>query len=102
MQTVTMDEAKAQLPELLEAAAHGEPFQITREGQSVINVVAYHAAAPGIAELKQGKMSNDDQELARVQDRRFGTLEGQFTIPDDFDTYMQDEIIAMFEGDGKL
>ena len=30
--------------------------------------------------------------------RRIGFLEGQVTVPDDFDTFMQDEIIAMFEG----
>jgi len=33
--------------------------------------------------------------------QRLGFLEGQFKVPDDFDTMFQEEIIAMFEGDGK-
>jgi hypothetical protein len=30
---------------------------------------------------------------------RFGFMDGEFNIPDDFDTMFQDEVIAMFEGD---
>jgi PhnB protein len=33
--------------------------------------------------------------------QRLGFLEGQFKVPDDFDTMFQEEIIAMSEGDGK-
>lgn len=94
MHTVTMEEAQAQLPELIEAAAQGEPFQIERAGELAITVVAFAQTTP------VEKASFRDVRL--IQDRRLGTLEGQFTIPDDFDTYMQDEIIALFENDGKL
>jgi hypothetical protein len=31
--------------------------------------------------------------------RRLGFMEGQFTVPDDFDTMYQDEIEKMFYGD---
>lgn len=39
-------------------------------------------------------MSSTDRPI-----RQLGTLEGQFTVPDDFDTMFQEEIEAMFYGE---
>ncbi|MDR0908950.1 MAG: hypothetical protein LBM77_04205 [Spirochaetaceae bacterium] len=38
------------------------------------------------------------------KERRIGFMKGEIKVPDDFDTMMQDEIIAMFEGkyEGKV
>jgi hypothetical protein len=41
--------------------------------------------------------SQDDSEQPQVS-RRLGFLKGQFTVPEDFDTMMADEIEEMFYG----
>lgn len=78
MQTVTMQEARAQLPELLEAAANGEPFQVEREGLRPVSVTA-------------AVVSPEARPVRRV-----GFMEGQFNVPDDFDTMFSKEILEMF------
>ena len=65
MKTVTIAEAKAQFYKLIEEAASGEPFLIVT-GKPVVRVAAFHAVG-----------SN--------QPRRLGFMEGQISVPDDFD-----------------
>lgn len=79
MQTVNMHEAKTHLSRLVDRAAKGEPFVIARAGKPLVKVVPVDLP-------KQGK--------------RFGFMEGQFQVPDDFDDMMQTEIEEMFYGQG--
>ena len=77
MRTVNMHEAKTHLSRLVEAAAEGEPFVISKAGKPMVKVVAIEEPAPPVG-------------------KRIGFAEGQFSVPDDFDTMMQDEILEMF------
>jgi prevent-host-death family protein len=80
MKTVNIHEAKTHLSRLVEAAARGEPFVIAKAGKPMVKVVPIEAEAPRVP-------------------RRRGFLAGQIRVPDDFDSMMQDEIIALFEGE---
>ena len=75
MRTVNIHEAKTNLSRLVDAAAKGESFIIAKAGKPLVKVVPVNAPA-----VK----------------KRLGFLEGQFTVPDDFDTMFQDEIEEMF------
>lgn len=79
MRTVNMHEAKTQLSRLVADAAAGEPFVIARAGKPLVKVIAVDAPA-------SGAMS------------RLGFMQGQFTIPEDFDRIGAAEIEAMFDG----
>jgi prevent-host-death family protein len=79
MRTVNIHEAKTHLSRLVEQAADGEGFIIAKAGKPMVKVVAL-----GAAEIKAP--------------RRLGFMEGEATVPDDFDTMFADEILAMFEG----
>lgn len=78
MQTVNIHAAKTQLSRLIDAVEAGEEVIIARAGKPVARLVAF---------------GNETGTK-----RRLGGLEGRFTIPDDFDTMMADEIADMFEG----
>ena len=80
MRTVNMHEAKTQLSRLVADAAAGEPFVIARAGKPLVKVVAVDAPAAGTM-------------------RRLGFMEGQISIPEDFDRAGAAEIQAMFDGD---
>ena len=81
MRRVNIHEAKTHLSRLVEEAARGEPFIIAKAGKPMVKVVP----------LEPAEIDTN---------RRFGFLkDANWTIPDDFDAFMQDEIIAMFEGD---
>ena len=86
MKLVNMHDAKTHLSRLVAAAAKGESFIIAKAGKPLVKVVAV-----------DGAEESPDEAKARAA-RRIGFMEGAFTVPDDFDTFMQDEIIAMFEG----
>ena len=78
MRTVNIHEAKTHLSKLVDQAAKGEPFIIARAGKPLVKVVALDAPdAP----------------------RRFGFMDGEIKIPDDFDRMCEDEIRKMFEGE---
>lgn len=79
MEKVNIHEAKTHLSRLVEQAAKGKPFIIAKAGKPMVKVVPL-----------------DDPE--NVAERRFGMLEGQFEVPDDFDTMFEDEIEKMFYG----
>lgn len=79
MRTVNMHEAKTHLSRLVEAAANGEPFIIARAGKPVVKVTAVEAP-------ESGSM------------RRIGFLDGQISVPEDFDRMASAEIEALFEG----
>lgn len=79
MKTVNIHEAKTHLSRLLEGVGQGEPFIIAKAGKPVAKVVPFSEKPP----------------------QRIGFMEGQFTVPDDFDTMFAEEIRSMFE-DGPL
>ncbi len=80
MRTVNIHEAKTHLSRLVEQAADGEGFIIAKAGKPMVKVIAL------------------DMADAKAP-RRLGFMEGEFTVPDDFDTMFADEILAMFEGE---
>jgi prevent-host-death family protein len=76
MKTVNIHEAKTHLSRLLEGVGQGESFIIAKSGKPVAKVVPFSEKPP----------------------QRIGFMEGQFTVPDDFDTMFAEEIQDMFEG----
>jgi prevent-host-death family protein len=72
-----MHEAKTHLSKLVAKAAKGEPFVIARAGKPLVKVTAIEEPAP-------------------KEKRRLGFMEGQMTVPDDFDEMFRDEIEEMF------
>ncbi len=80
MKKVNIHAAKTQLSKLVDEAAAGEPFIIAKAGKPMVKVVPLDAPT--------GK---------RV--RRIGFLEGQVSVPDDFNTMGSAEIERMFGGD---
>ena len=82
MTTVDMEQAKADLVDLIEKAAHGEPFLISRAGNAWFKVKV---------ELEPAT------DVPVDVSRRFGFLKGAGTVPDDFDTMMAEEIADMFD-----
>jgi len=81
MKTVNMHEAKTHLSRLVELAETGEPFIIARAGRPAVRVEAIAAEEP----------------KAKT---RFGFLQGQISVPGDFDSLGSAEIEAMVSGEG--
>lgn len=77
MKTVTIAQAKAQFYKLIKEAASGEAFLINVTGKPVVKVAAFNAVG-----------SN--------QPRRLGFIEGQISVPDDFDQMGKTETEALF------
>jgi antitoxin (DNA-binding transcriptional repressor) of toxin-antitoxin stability system len=77
----TVDLSNADLAELVALAEAGETVMIAKLGTTVAQLTPI--TSPPV----------DDKKLRRS---RLGGLEGQFSIPDDFDTMGQAEIEAMF------
>jgi prevent-host-death family protein len=77
MRVINIHEAKTQLSRLVEQAANGDEFIIAKAGKPLVKVVALEA--------------KDNPVL-----RKIGFLEGQISVPDDFDHMGQDEIERQF------
>ncbi len=80
MRTVNMHEAKTHLSRLVQAAVDGEPFVIARAGKPMVKVVSIDTPEPAEA-------------------RRTGFMEGEISVPPDFDRIGAEEIERMFTGD---
>jgi prevent-host-death family protein len=80
LKVVNIHEAKTHLSRLVEDAAKGESFVIAKAGKPMVKVSRLEESEP-------------------KPKRRLGMLEGQMTVPDDFDTMFQDEIEKMFYGE---
>jgi len=77
MEIVNMHQAKTHLSRLVDKAAKGEPFIIAKAGKPMVKVVPI--------------------DEAPVAKRRLGFCADQnWTIPDDFDRWAEDEIAEMF------
>jgi prevent-host-death family protein len=75
VKTVNIHEAKTHLSRLIEQATRGESFVIAKAGKPMVRVMALDA--PGHA-------------------KRVGFLQGQITVPDDFDQMGTDQIEQLF------
>lgn len=75
MSTLNIHEAKTHLSRLVEQAAAGETVIIAKAGKPLVKLVPVEAVQ---------------------KPKRIGFLDGQFNVPDDFDTMDQAEIEAMF------
>jgi len=80
MKTVNIHQAKTQLSKLVEEASKGESFIIAKAGKPIVKVIAL--SAPTGSEV-----------------RRLGFMEGQISVPDDFDQMGRDEIEGLFGGE---
>jgi prevent-host-death family protein len=81
MRTVSLVDAKAQLSRLVDQAANGSPFVISKHGRPVALVTALPEAP--------------------AKPERIGFMKDQFAgfqIPEDFDSVMAAEIVDLFEG----
>ena len=79
MRQVNIHQAKTHLSRLVEEAAAGESFMIAKAGKPMVVVTALEAAGTAGTSI-------------------IGCLEGEWTIPEDFNEMGQEEIIRMFEG----
>jgi antitoxin (DNA-binding transcriptional repressor) of toxin-antitoxin stability system len=77
LRIVNIQEAKAQLSQLVDLAARGESFIIARAGKSLVKVTAIEA--PNLAPI-----------------RRFGFMQGLIAVPQDFDEIGRSDIESMF------
>jgi prevent-host-death family protein len=78
MQTVNIHEAKTHLSRLVDDAVAGEEIVIAKAGKPLVKLVPV-----------------DGGPRPR---RKLGNAEGEFTVPDDFDDPLPDEILALFYG----
>ena len=74
---VNVHEAKTRLSELLQKVERGEKVIIARNGTPVAELTA---------------LDTDKRPL-----RALGALKGKVSVPEDFDRFMEDEIIELFE-----
>ncbi|TPL54086.1 type II toxin-antitoxin system Phd/YefM family antitoxin [Mesorhizobium sp. B2-4-6] len=77
MRTVSIHHAKTNLSRLVDQAAGGEPFIITKTGKPLVKVVPI--GQPTAAQI-----------------RRVGFMAGQFSSPESFDRMGGEEIEALF------
>ena len=77
METINIHKAKTHLSRLVDEAAKGKPFIIAKAGKPLVKVVALDSPT--------GK-----------QVRRLGFLEGEFSVPDDFNEMGSAEIERLF------
>lgn len=75
METVNIHEAKTQLSKLVDQAVKGKPFVIAKAGKPLVKVIALDAP---------------------VAPKRIGFLDGEISVPDDFDSMGSAEIAALF------
>jgi prevent-host-death family protein len=78
METINIHEAKTQLSKLVDQAAKGKPFVIAKAGKPLVKVIALDAP---------------------IAPKRIGFLEGEISVPDDFETMGSEEIAALFGAD---
>jgi prevent-host-death family protein len=80
METINIHQAKTHLSRLLERVAAGEDIVIAKSGKPIAR----------LTQLVDGPSSTM---------KRIGFMEGEFEVPEDFDSMGAEEILAMFEGE---
>lgn len=81
MRSINIHDAKTHFSRLVDEVAEGETVIIAKAGKPMAQLIPLPSSTPAKKSL-------------------IGFMRGQITVPDDFDTMGQEEIIAMFEGDG--
>ena len=79
MRTVNIHEAKTHLSRLVDEAAKGNVFIIAKAGKPMVKVLPL-----------------SDGELKGVE--KLGFMSGEISVPDDFDSLGETEIMQLFEG----
>jgi prevent-host-death family protein len=79
METFNIHDAKTHLSRLVDRAVNGEPFVIAKAGKPMVLVIRY-------------------EPTGQVKPKRTGFLNGQISVPDDFDSLGQTEIEQLFCG----
>ncbi|MES3023133.1 MAG: type II toxin-antitoxin system prevent-host-death family antitoxin [Pseudomonadota bacterium] len=80
MKTINFQDVETNLSQLVDQAARGESFIITKGGKPLVKVVAFDTPTS-----KQAK--------------RIGFMTGQIVVPDDFNELGRAEIEAIFGGE---
>jgi len=75
MLTINIHEAKTHLSRFVEQAAAGEEIIIAKAGKPVAKLVPLHP---------------------RPRRRKLGIAAGEFTVPDDFDAPLPDDVLGLF------
>ena len=78
MQTVTLHDAETQLAQLVERAARGEAFIISKAGRPMVKVIPFDASVGNA--------------------RQLGFMAGEISVPEDFDRMGSSEIATLFNG----
>ena len=78
---VNIAEAKALLSQLAARASRGEEIILARHGQPIARIVSLADVVPA------------------APNRGFGIGRGDFTVPDDFDNPLPDDVLDTFEAD---
>lgn len=81
MRSVNIHDAKTHFSRLVDEVASGETVIIAKAGKPVVQLTPLPAVPANRKSL-------------------VGFMRGRGTIPDDFNTMGQDEIVALFEGEG--
>ena len=79
MQIFNIHDAKTHLSRLVDLAVNGEPFVIAKAGKPMVLVIRF-------------------EPTGQTEPKRLGFLNGQISVPDDFDTLGQAEIEQLFCG----
>lgn len=77
MQTVNIHEAKTQLSKLIDQAVKGDAFTIAKAGKPLV---------------KGTKLDTPEPK----SQKRLGFMQGQISVPNDFDEMGKDEIAKLF------
>jgi len=78
MHTVTLHDAETQLARLVEKAALGEAFIISKAGRPMVKVIPF--------------------DTIKENTRRLGFMVGEISVPEDFDRMGSSEIAGLFSG----
>ena len=76
MHTVTLHDAETQLAQLVEQAAHGEAFIISKSGRPMVKVIPFDTSFENTT--------------------RLGFMAGEISVPEDFDRMGSSEIASLF------
>lgn len=80
MKSVNIHQAKTHFSELVARVERGQEVVIARAGKPVARLVPHETRRPAPV---------------------FGADRGKFTVPEDFDSPLPDEVLATFEGRGR-
>jgi prevent-host-death family protein len=78
MHTVTLHDAETQLAQLVEQAARGEAFIISKSGRPMVKVIPFDTSSQNTT--------------------RLGFMAGEISVPEDFDRMGSSEIASLFDG----